>query len=150
MPEVKHSKQMNVPVSEVWDFVKNMDNWAPFLMGYVGHKTINEKESEWKLKSTILGVTYSFQMKVMITEWEEEAKVGFELNGMTHPVKGGGLVTLKGDKNGNSTDVSFSISLNGKGLAAPVVNRVVAPLLEPMARELLDKINDELVKVGAS
>ena len=73
MPEVKHSKQMNVPVNEVWDFVKNMDNWAPFLMGYVGHKTINEKESEWKLKSTILGVTYSFQMKVMITEWEEEA-----------------------------------------------------------------------------
>lgn len=138
---------MKAPVKTVWEFVKNMDNWAPFLMGYKGHTTINEKESTWKLKSTILGVTYSFEMSVLITEWEEEKKVGFELNGLTHPVKGGGLVTLTGNEE-TSTEVSFKLHLEGKGLTKPVVNLVVAPLLQPMAEQLLDKINKKLTKTS--
>jgi carbon monoxide dehydrogenase subunit G len=148
MPEVTHIATIKAPVQTVWEFVKDMDNWAPFMMGYKSHTTINDKESTWNLKSTILGVTYSFEMRVLITEWVDEEKVGFELNGLTHPVKGSGLVTMA-PSNGDNTDISFKLNLQGKGMAAPVVNLVVAPLLKPMAEQLLDKINTELMTAPA-
>jgi carbon monoxide dehydrogenase subunit G len=140
MPELVHTLRIQAPIQKVWDFVKDQNNWAPFLMGYVEHEIVNDKESVWRLRSSIAGVTYAFEMEVLITEWVEESKVGFELKGLTHPVKGGGLVTLvKADK--NVTDVAFHLHLQGRGIAAPVVNLVIAPMLKPMAEELLEKIN---------
>lgn len=111
-------------MQEVWGFVKDQNNWAPFIMGYQNHEILNDKESIWKLKSSIAGVTYSFEMEGLITEWEEGKKVGFELSGLTHPVKGSGTVTLK-ETGSRLTYVSFH--LQGKGIAIPVVNLVVGP-----------------------
>ncbi|WMN12123.1 SRPBCC family protein [Marivirga salinae] len=141
MPELVHEKQMRARVQEVWDFVKDQNNWAPFLMGYQNHQILNDKESIWKLKSSIAGVTYSFKMEVLITEWEEGKKMGFELRGLTHPVKGSGTVTLK-EAGSRLTDVSFHLHLQGRGITTPVMNLVVGPLLKPMAEQLLDKINE--------
>ena len=149
MPEVRHKQTIDASIKVVWDFVKDMNNWAPYMMGYMQHEVINEKESIWKLKSTIIGVTYSFQMRVLITEWKEFQSVGFDLKGLTHPVEGKGLVKLVQAEKPAQTDVTFDLSLHGKGLATPIVNIVVAPLLKPMAEQLLTKINAQLVKVPA-
>ena len=142
MPEVKYSKTINNPLPDVWNFVKDMNNWAPFMMGYQSHTIINDKDSTWHLKSTIAGVTYSFEMQVTITEWVENDKVKFLLKGLTHPVKGEGLVKLfKNENDTAKTDVEFTIRLKGSGIAGPVVSLVVSPLLKPMAEQLLEKIN---------
>jgi carbon monoxide dehydrogenase subunit G len=146
MPEIKQSKQIGSPLEKVWGFMKDQNNWAPFLMGYQSHEIKDEKESVWRLKSKIAGVTYAFEMKVLITEWIDAQKVGFELKGTTHPVKGGGTFTFE-KLNDYTTEVTFVLSLQGTGMATPVVNLVVGPLLQPMADELLDKVDQALKPV---
>jgi carbon monoxide dehydrogenase subunit G len=37
MPEVEYTTVVNLPPETVWDFVKDMNNWAPFLTGYQKH-----------------------------------------------------------------------------------------------------------------
>ena len=38
MPEVQHVAQVQRPVTAVWDFVQDMNHWAPFLTGYQSHE----------------------------------------------------------------------------------------------------------------
>ena len=38
MPEVEYTTTVNLPPSEIWEFVKDMNNWAPFLTGYQQHE----------------------------------------------------------------------------------------------------------------
>lgn len=148
MPNIKHNRMIHAPVKEVWKFVSDMNNWAPFMMGYQSHEVVNKKESVWRLKANISVITHTFEMKVNITEWVEPRKVGFELKGLTDPVKGGGLVTLSPDPdNPDQTNVTLDLELTGKGLASPIVNHVVSPLLKPMAEQLLDKIAKEVEHV---
>ncbi len=42
MAESEYSTTARLPLETIWDFVKEMDNWAPFLTGYQAH----EKQSE--------------------------------------------------------------------------------------------------------
>ena len=148
MPSIKHQRVMHAPVKEVWQFVSDMNNWAPFMMGYQSHQVVNEKESIWKLKANISVITHTFEMRVNITEWKEPKKVGFELKGLTDPVKGGGVVTLApDDKDADQTTVTLDLELHGRGMAAPIVNHVVYPLLKPMAEQLLEKIAGRVEQV---
>jgi carbon monoxide dehydrogenase subunit G len=150
MPKVTYNRTIKASVNDVWNFVSDINNWAPFMMGYQSHEVVNEKESLWRLKANISVITHTFEMRVNITEWVAPQKVGFELKGLTDPVRGGGLVSLAQNKyDATHTDVLLDLSLEGKGLASPIVNHVVSPLLEPMATELLEKIANEVEQVNA-
>ena len=34
MPEVEYSTRMHLTPEDIWEFVKDMNNWAPMLTGY--------------------------------------------------------------------------------------------------------------------
>jgi len=76
--------------AQVWAFVRDMDNWAPFLTGYQQHTKLDEQESEWHLKGELGGLTRIAQFKVKILSWNEPDDVTFELAGINEPVTGTG------------------------------------------------------------
>ena len=41
---------MKLAPEAVWEFVKDMNNWAPFLTGYQKHEIENDTDSIWTLK----------------------------------------------------------------------------------------------------
>ena len=45
MPEVEYTTTVNLPSELIWDFVKDMNNWAPFLTGYQKHEILSETDS---------------------------------------------------------------------------------------------------------
>ena len=53
MPEVEYSTKMALSRALVWDFVKDMNNWAPMLTGYQKHEILDEKDSIWTLKGDV-------------------------------------------------------------------------------------------------
>ena len=53
MPEVEYTTTVNLPREKVWDFVKDMNNWAPFLTGYQKHEILNDTDSIWTLKGDV-------------------------------------------------------------------------------------------------
>jgi carbon monoxide dehydrogenase subunit G len=94
MPEVTYETTLNLPVITVWDFVKDMNNWAPFLTGYQKHEILNDTDSVWTLKGDVGVLSRVVQLKAHVTEWAGPERVSFTLTGLNEEVEGGGTLLM--------------------------------------------------------
>ena len=95
MPEAEYSTTARLPVQVIWDYVREMDNWAPFLRGYQSHEKQSDTESVWVLKGDVGMVTRTVKFRVHIDEWGEPSLVRFTLKGVNEPMEGGGEFRLE-------------------------------------------------------
>jgi len=130
---------VNAPIESCWDFVKVMDNWAPFIKGYSKHKEISDRESIWTIIGDVGVLSRTVDLRVNITEWVEPSKVTFKLEGINERVTGKGLF-LQEKSDTSKTKLTFKLQIKAGGLLAPVYNLAMTPLLRPMATEMADKI----------
>ena len=94
MPEVEYTTVVNLPPEKVWDFVKDMNNWAPFLTGYQKHEILSETDSIWTLKGDVGVLARTVELKAHITEWNGPERVSFTLAGINELVDGGGSLLM--------------------------------------------------------
>ena len=94
MPEVQYTTTLERPIDAVWDFVQDMDNWAPFMTGYQGHEKLSDKESVWTLKGDVGVLARTVKLKANITDWSGPERVEFTLEGLNETVDGGGLLVM--------------------------------------------------------
>lgn len=94
MPEVTYTTSLSQPVTRVWEFVKDMNNWAPFLTGYQTHEQISETDSIWTLKGDVGVLARTVKLKAHVTEWSGPERVTFTLTGLNEPVDGGGSLVM--------------------------------------------------------
>jgi carbon monoxide dehydrogenase subunit G len=90
MPEVRYTTMMRLPPEAIWDFVKDMNNWAPMLTGYQKHEILDEHHSRWTLKGDVGILARTVHLDVQITEWNGPKCVRFSLKGINEVVEGGG------------------------------------------------------------
>ena len=90
MPETEYTTTAKLPVEVIWDFVKEMDNWATFVTGYQSHEKQNENDSIWILKGDVGVLARLLRFQVRVTEWAGPERVRFELEGLNEPMQGGG------------------------------------------------------------
>jgi len=94
MPEVEYATSMALPTSVVWEFVKDMNNWAPFLTGYQTHEIIDDTDSVWTLKGDVGILSRVVKLRAHITEWVEPDRIAFTLTGLNEKVDGGGVLVM--------------------------------------------------------
>jgi carbon monoxide dehydrogenase subunit G len=94
VPEVEYATTMDLEPEAIWDFVKDMNNWAPFLTGYQSHEVLSETDSIWVLKGDVGMLVRSIRMKVHITEWNGPERVSFTLTGLNEEMDGGGTFVM--------------------------------------------------------
>ena len=75
MAEVEYTTTAKLPVAAIWDFVCEMDNWAPLLTGYQSHEKQSESESVWALKGDVGSLTRLVKLQVRVTEWAGPERV---------------------------------------------------------------------------
>ena len=90
MAETEFSTTAKLPVETVWDFVRDMDNWASFLTGYQSHDKRSDTESIWTLKGDVGSLQRMLRFRVRVTEWAGPERVRFELEGENEPMTGDG------------------------------------------------------------
>ena len=95
MPEAEYSTTARLPVPVIWAYVREMDNWAPFLRGYQSHQKQSDTDSLWVLKGDVGMVTRTVKFHVHIDEWGEPSRVRFTLKGLNEPMEGGGEFRLE-------------------------------------------------------
>jgi hypothetical protein len=95
MPEVEYVTTMKLAPEKVWDFVKDMNNWAPFLTGYQKHEIENETDSVWTLKGDVGVLSRVVKLRAHVTEWAGPSKVAFTLQGLNEAVDGGGTLLIQ-------------------------------------------------------
>jgi len=94
MPSVAYSTELSLLPAQIWEFVQDMDHWAPFMLGYQTHEKQSDTESLWTLRSDVGAMSRIAKFQVSITEWNGPKKVAFTLKGLNEPVKGSGVVTV--------------------------------------------------------
>ena len=95
MPEARYTTTARLPVETVWDFVREMDNWAGFVAGYRSHEKETERDSRWVLKGDVGVLARTLEFRVHITEWNGPSRVAFELVGLNEPMQGGGVFEME-------------------------------------------------------
>lgn len=140
MPKVDYSTVMDVPRAEVWEFVRDINNWAPFATGYQHHEIINEQESVWTVKGEIGPISRTTKFHIVITEWAEEERVGFTVQGVNEPISGEGVIRLTDADTGAGTKIRGDVTLEFGGSLGPVVNHLIGPWAQAGADDLVTKI----------
>jgi len=95
MPEVTYSTSMTLPPEAIWEFVKDMNNWAPFLTGYQSHEIIDQTDSIWTLKGDVGLLSRTVKLRAHVTEWNGPERVSFTLTGLNEAVEGGGTLLME-------------------------------------------------------
>ncbi len=95
MPEVEYTTRVGLPRETVWDFVKDMNNWAPYLTGYQAHEVLSETDSIWTLKGDVGVLARVVKLKAHVTEWNGPSRVSFTLTGINEQVEGDGTLEME-------------------------------------------------------
>jgi carbon monoxide dehydrogenase subunit G len=88
--EAEYTTTAAIPREVLWDFVKEMDNFAPFFLGYQEHRQESETDSVWKLKGDLGAMTRLLEFRVHIAEWNGPERVRFEIQGINEQMTGSG------------------------------------------------------------
>ncbi len=120
--EIEYSTTASLRVEPIWEFVKDMDNWAPFVMGYQSHEKKSERESLWTLKGDVGALQRVVTFRARVTEWAEPERVEFELEGVNEPLVGNGRFLVRADED------------DGDSPTAPPRKSVFARLAEALLR----------------
>ena len=94
MPQVEYTTRIQLSPEQIWEFVKDMNNWAPFLTGYQKHEILNAKDSIWTLRGDVGMLSREVKLQAHITEWLGPEKVSFTLKGLNEMVDGGGTLLM--------------------------------------------------------
>ena len=95
MAEHQHQIDTNLTPGTIWEFVREMDHWAPFLTGYQSHEKQSDTESVWTLKGDVGVLARTLKFRVLVTEWAGPERVTFALKGMNEPMAGEGAFSIQ-------------------------------------------------------
>lgn len=152
MPEISYKTTMAAPRQTVWEFVRDINNWAPLTRGYQAHEIVNDRESVWTVKGDVGPISRVTKFHVMITEWVDGERVAFIVKGLNEPISGSGAISIADDDAAASTAIQGNATIEMGGTLGPVVNHLIVPFVEEGADELVTKIiiavtGDQSVKV---
>ena len=145
MPSGKHQVELNISIDRIWDFVKDMDKWAPLVPGYLEHKKISDNRSTWKFKGDLGVVQKMIHLQVDITKWQEPTNVTFLLKGINENVSGGGYFEAE-VVNESSTKMTGYLDIKAKGMMAPVVNKVLKTFTPKTTKQFCNAIADKIME----
>ena len=111
----------------VWEFVKNMGNWASQMPGYMSHELLNDNDSVWTLHVNFGPFARPVVIDVHVTQWVAPSQVTFEVKGRSDPFRGSGVFEAHETEAG--TAISLQFGAEGTGSMAKMVSAMVPPVL---------------------
>jgi carbon monoxide dehydrogenase subunit G len=88
--EAEYTTSARLPIEAIWEFVREIDHWAPMLVGYQSHRKEGPDDSVWVLKGDLGVMTRRVEIRVHVTEWAGPHRVAFALTGLNEPLTGSG------------------------------------------------------------
>lgn len=142
MPVGKHQEIISLPIEKVWLFVKDMDNWAPLIPGYISHQKLTERESTWEFYQDIGIIKKKISLLVTIQEWIEPSKVTFNLKGLSDKFSGSGYF-LAEPMGKNKTSITGFLEIKAEGALGKVINKALKTSIPKTAHEITTAISEK-------
>lgn len=147
MPAGTHLVSVPLNINTIWEFVQDMNNWAPLVPGYIEHEIINENESTWAFKGDLGFMKKTVKLKIDIKEWNDPSGVIFDLTGMSDNFKGGGYFKAEAVSE-NETTMIGNLDITAGGMMGPMINQILVKFVPQTAQELTDNIVAKLIEVN--
>ncbi|MFD2445564.1 CoxG family protein [Bacillus sp. CGMCC 1.16607] len=149
MPSGLHQVIVGLPIDEVWDFVKDMDHWAPLVPGYIHHQKINDRKSTWEFKSDLGFMKKKVSLMIDIKEWIEPTRVTFDLAGINEKFSGSGYFEAEAISS-QKTKMTGYLDIQAEGPMAGMVNNILKTVIPKTAEEMAIGISAKLEKLKES
>lgn len=146
MPSGIHQTELHTPIENVWSFVSDMNKWAPLVPGYMDHEILNDRQSTWKFKGEVGIVQKMVRLQIDIVEWQEPAKVTFNLTGLNENFKGNGYFEAKA-LNKRKTNITGFLNISAKGMMGPVINPILKQLIPKTTKDLTEAVTSKITQV---
>ena len=150
MIETEQSVVIDVPIDDVWDYVRDIRRWANMMPGLQDCAIINDDDSEWTLKVGVGGLVRTVKVLVHVDQWDGPGRVNFSYKLKGDPVEGGGNYIAAANGT-NQTEVALTVRVAGSGPMAPMWEAMGRPLLTQFAKAFAGQLKVEIEKsVGAA
>ncbi len=140
MPSELQHAELDIPIEVIWDFIRDENNWAPLVPGYIQHKRLNDRQITWEFKSDLGIMKKKVWLLIDIKEWKEPARVSFELWRSNEKYLGEGYFEAKA-LNKHKTRVTAFIDINATGPIGSLANSLIKKAVQ---------LSDEEVAVAIS
>jgi len=147
MPDIRREAVIALPIQQVWEFIADMNEWAPSLPGYCTHEMKSETESIWRLRGDVGILSREVDLRVTITEWVDQTRIKFILKGVYEPVEGEGQVSITAE-DPTQTKLIIEMELKATGLMGPIINVLLGKMAPGMGDEFVAALSADLLKKG--
>lgn len=147
MPSGVHEVELDLGINTIWDFVKDMDKWAPLVPGYVKHEIINDRESTWEFKGDIGIMKKLVRLKIDIKDWIEPSTVTFDLKGLNENFGGNGYFKAEVIDE-NRTKMVGCLDITAGGAMGPMINVILKNFVPKTAVDLTTAIASKIEEVN--
>lgn len=147
MPQGTHTVELPLSIERIWDFVHDMNKWAPLVPGYIEHEILNERQSTWAFKGDLGFMKKKVKLKIDIKEWNEPTLVTFDLSGISDNFNGGGYFRAEVIDE-NNTRMSGHLDITSGGMMGPMINQILVNFVPQTATELTDAIAEKLMEIN--
>lgn len=147
MPQGTHTVEVPLNIQTIWEFVHDMNNWAPLVPGYIEHEILSERQSTWAFKGDLGFMKKTVKLQIDIKEWNEPSEVIFDLKGLSDNFNGGGYFRAE-VINENTTKMSGHLDITAGGMMGPMINQILTKFVPQTAQELTDAIVEKLLEIN--
>ena len=147
MPQGTHTVEVPLNIHTIWEFVHDMNKWAPLVPGYIDHEILSERQSTWAFKGDLGFMKKTVKLQIDIKEWNEPSEVIFDLKGLSDNFNGGGYFRAEVIDE-KTTRMSGHLDITAGGMMGAMVNQILTKFVPQTAQELTDAIVDKLLELN--
>ena len=147
MPQGTHIVEVPLDIYTIWEFVHDMNKWAPLVPGYIDHEILSERQSTWAFKGDLGFMKKTVKLQIDIKEWNEPSEVIFDLKGLSDNFNGGGYFRAEVIDE-KTTRMSGQLDITAGGMMGAMVNQILTKFVPQTAQELTDAIVDKLLELN--
>jgi carbon monoxide dehydrogenase subunit G len=134
-----HYVELDRPVSDIWDFVSDMNNWAPLVPGYVSHQIIDDRHSVWVIHADIGIMERTVTLNVKILEFIEPETIIFQVATLNETCKGEGYFEVEAHSDTKSK-MKGCLQVHVKGMVGTMINPVLKTFVPKVGKDFTEKI----------
>lgn len=143
MPNAIHTVELPLSNDVIWNFLKDYNNWAPLIPGYIEHEAQQDTQFTWTLLADLGFTKKKITLQVDITESIEPTDVKFNIKGLSDNFDGNGYFNIASGNN-ESAQVAGSLDLSAGGFMGMMINPVLESFVPKATTDLTNSIETKL------
>jgi carbon monoxide dehydrogenase subunit G len=141
--ETEQSISIGSGIEAVWDYVKDIRNWAGLMPGSQSCTVLNRDDSRWTLKVGAGGLVKTVVVLVHVEQWNAPAEVIFSYALQGDPVVGRGSYTAA-RISAHETEITLKLRVEGSGPMSRLWEAMSTPLLPQLAKSFSGRLKAEI------